>query len=59
MPIFDFQCTKCEAKEERLVKHSEIDNQVCQCSGEMIKCDSISRTNFVLKGNWYSTTKEY
>lgn len=61
MPIFDFICTKCEKKEERLVSRSEIDNQKCDCTedAQMIKSDQISRTNFSLKGVWFKTHKRY
>lgn len=61
MPIFDFICTKCGKTEERLVNRSELDSQKCSCGedSKMVKSDSISRTNFTLKGVWFKTHKQY
>ncbi len=61
MPIFEFECTACGKREDRLIKRSEIDEQTCSCEdhGKMIKTDLIQNTSFALKGRWFKTTKGY
>lgn len=54
MPIFDYICLKCNKKESRLIKRSEMDEQVCKCDNKskMEKLPTFG-SNFILKGNWY------
>lgn len=60
MPLFDFVCNTCNTIEERLVKHSEITEQVCKdCGKEMVKSEQVSKLNFALKGVWFKTHKRY
>lgn len=61
MPIYTFVCEKCNKKEDRLVKYSEIDNQICDCDKEskMLKSDEPNRTSFMLKGKWFKNTGSY
>lgn len=60
MPIFTFRCEKCEKIEDRTVKYSEIDDQVCSCqeSAKMLHQFNPSG-NFILKGVWYKNSKRY
>lgn len=60
MPIFDFVCSKCDNKEEKLVNRSEIDTQTCaKCEALLIKSENVSNTSFALKGMWFKTRGRY
>ena len=55
MPIYEYQCTKCNKKSEVMQKISDEPLTVCsECGGELKKL--ITSTSFVLKGDgWYVT----
>ncbi len=55
MPIYEYQCSKCEKVTEVLQKISDPPLQVCsECGGPVSKL--VSRTSFQLKGTgWYAT----
>lgn len=61
MPIFDFQCDKCDKKVEKIVslKESEIPIQ-CDCGkdGKLVK-QPVAPFNFSLKGNWFKNNGTY
>ena len=60
MPIFDFVCSKCSNKEEKLVNRSELDVQKCaECGELLIKSENFSNTSFALKGMWFKTRGRY
>lgn len=55
MPIYEYKCTSCGSKVEKLQKFSEAPLKVCEsCGGEMEKLWSLS--GFQFKGTgWYVT----
>lgn len=55
MPIYEYECLKCEKTFEFMQKFSDEPLKVCpECSGQLKKL--ISNTSFVLKGSgWYIT----
>ena len=62
MPIFEYQCDKCQKIEDKMVKFSEDEKEFeCECehNGILRKIDKIHATTFHLKGRWYKNTKSY
>lgn len=60
MPIFDFVCTECESREERLVSRDAVESQVCKsCKKPMVRSDDIYPMQFALKGVWFKSHKRY
>ena len=56
MPIYEYQCTKCEHKMEALQKMSEKPLLDCPACGEPGLSKLISAASFRLKGSgWYET----
>lgn len=55
MPIYEYQCTKCQDVVEVMQKFSDTPLTVCEkCGGELQK--QVSRSSFALKGTgWYTT----
>lgn len=55
MPIYEYECVKCNKNHEVMQKFSDAPLTTCsECGGEMKKL--ISNTSFVLKGTgWYVT----
>jgi putative FmdB family regulatory protein len=55
MPIYEYECLKCEKNHEIMQKFSDAPLSTCpDCGGRMKKL--ISNTSFVLKGSgWYVT----
>lgn len=55
MPIHDYKCVKCGKEEERLVKFSDAESQVCACEEEspMEIVNGTNPINFKLKGRWF------
>jgi len=55
MPIYEYQCTKCNQQFEIMQKMSDPPITTCgSCGGELKKL--ITNTSFVLKGSgWYVT----
>jgi putative FmdB family regulatory protein len=55
MPIYEYQCPKCEKVYEVMQKFSDPPETACpQCAGPVTKI--VSRTSFQLKGSgWYVT----
>jgi putative FmdB family regulatory protein len=55
MPIYEYQCTKCNEKFEVMQKITDAPLSECSsCGGELKKL--ITNTSFVLKGSgWYVT----
>jgi putative FmdB family regulatory protein len=62
MPLYTFQCDKCQTKEDVLKKVSEADTMVkcVKCDGEMHRIFDVSNTSFELKGpGWFKTDGKY
>tara|TARA_B110000858_G_scaffold197668_1_gene260176 strand:- start:1021 stop:1425 length:405 start_codon:yes stop_codon:yes gene_type:complete len=56
MPIYEYQCTKCEHKLEALQKMSEKPLLVCPACGKRGLSKLVSAASFRLKGGgWYET----
>ena len=56
MPIYEYQCTKCEHKMEALQKMSEKPLLDCPACGKPGLSKLISAASFRLKGSgWYET----
>lgn len=56
MPIYEYQCTKCDHKMEALQKMSEKPLLVCPSCGKRGLSKLISAASFRLKGGgWYET----
>jgi|TARA_Y100000287_G_C14200565_1_gene345141 putative FmdB family regulatory protein len=54
MPIYEFECTKCDEIVEILLGINEKAPKKCDCGGKLTKLISLS--SFQLKGDgWYST----
>lgn len=55
MPIYEYECTKCGARQEAWQKMSDKPLTTCEkCSGKLQKL--ISQSTFHLKGSgWYAT----
>ncbi len=55
MPIYEYKCSACGHRFEKLQSFSEGPVRTCpQCGGEVKKL--ISRSSFILKGSgWYAT----
>ena len=54
MPIYEFECTKCGKRSDRLQKMTDPNPPCAACSGETTKL--ISACNHELKGTgWYKT----
>ncbi len=61
MPIYSYKCLECENKEDRIVKWSNADEQVCKCKegAKMEREDIIHAPSFQLKGTWFKTRGTY
>ena len=56
MPIYEYQCNKCETKFEALLKSTESEPTKCEECGSKRIGRIMSQTSFVLKGSgWYKT----
>ena len=54
MPIYEFECSKCDDIQEILLGINEKAPKKCECGGKLKKLISLS--SFQLKGDgWYST----
>ncbi|NBU20846.1 zinc ribbon domain-containing protein [bacterium] len=55
MPLYEYQCEKCEKVHELMQKFSDSPLESCpDCQGKVSKL--MSRTSFALKGSgWYTT----
>jgi len=54
MPIYEFECSKCDDIQEILLGINEKPPKKCECGGKLKKLISLS--SFQLKGDgWYST----
>ena len=55
MPLYEYQCEKCEKVHEMMQKFSDPPLENCpECQGKVSKL--MSRTSFALKGaGWYTT----
>lgn len=59
MPIYAYTCDKCNKSEDRLVRLSQKDSQICEdCQSEMHE-EFPDQMNFILKGSWYKNNKSY
>lgn len=60
MPIFDFQCSKCNKRVEKIVSLKESEKEIdCDCGkGKLVK-QAVSPFNFSLKGNWFKNNGTY
>ena len=58
MPIFDFSCTKCGTKFEKLVRSHKVipPCQVEGCDGVCKRAGVSQNTGFVLKGGGWAST---
>ena len=61
MPIFDFQCNKCDNREEKLVSSSIIETPCPKCTqGTMYKQHTPTATPTIFKGKgWFKTSGQY
>ena len=60
MPLYDFQCEKCNQILEIKLPLSDLDKkQFCTCEEGAELKQLISRTGLNFVGSWYTTTKEY
>lgn len=59
--IYEYKCEKCGTVEDRIVSSSTMNEQKCKSceDAKMNRVEKIHSTSFVLKGNWYKTTKQY
>jgi len=59
VPLFDYECNKCEHIFERIVSLKDADSQTCP------KCDHTAQRKLTtsvglkFKGNWYTNNKSY
>lgn len=44
--VFDYKCLACGLEEERYVKQEEMEEQKCECGGEMKRLPAATRTNW-------------
>ena len=61
MPIFDFQCDKCNKTVEKIVSLKDSETPLnCDCDkkGKLFK-KPVSQFNFSLKGNWFKNNGTY
>jgi len=58
MPIFEYKCKECDLIEEHIISSSNPPEIKCDKGHNMEKLFP-TKTSFVLKGNWYKTTKSY
>jgi len=62
MPIFDYQCEKCEKVVEKIVTFADADKDFpCDCKkgAKLKKVTKANKFNFALKGRWFKTTGGY
>jgi predicted nucleic acid-binding Zn ribbon protein len=60
MPLFTFKCEKCEKIEDRIVKHNDVNEQICSCDEQSkMKQEFNPSCNFILKGSWFKNSKSY
>lgn len=60
MPIYSYKCSTCGKEEDRLVKFSNADEQLCGCSEGVVidREQKIYAPSFHLKGSgWYNKGK--
>tara|TARA_B100000575_G_scaffold31411_1_gene21128 strand:- start:219 stop:494 length:276 start_codon:yes stop_codon:yes gene_type:complete len=56
MPIYEFQCTKCNKKFEKILPISSNESVYCDCSKDAEAKKVISAPSFRLSGKgWYET----
>ena len=56
MPIYEYRCEACGAREEAMQKMSDAPLTLCAACGQEALQRLMSRTSFVLKGSgWYAT----
>lgn len=56
--LYNFECKKCEKKEERLVKMADAEAQNCECGEHMDRVMDYS-TTVQFKGRWMKTAGSY
>lgn len=64
MPIFKYDCDKCEKSVDKLVTRTQADDGTtfeCDCEekGTLVKSDDLSAPALRFKGQWFSTTRSY
>lgn len=64
MPIFQYQCDKCEKLDDKLVSRAEVDSDAefpCDCKkkGTLKRTNTISASALRFKGRWFGTTGGY
>ena len=56
MPIYDFQCTSCNFKDELLRKSSDVSSIICPKCSQATFSKMLSAPSFQLSGSgWYAT----
>lgn len=56
MPMYDYSCTTCEIVVERIVYHSDMDEQYCECGEKLIRAEMSLTGKPVFKGTGYYET---
>ena len=64
MPIFEYQCNKCELKQDKLVSRKDVDEDKtfecnCENKGTMTRSEVVNAATLRFKGNWFGTTGRY
>ena len=61
MPIYVYQCPKCNEKDNRIVPMSESEKEFScpACLVPMHKIFDVSGISHEFKGNWFKTTGKY
>ena len=56
MPIYEFECSKCNKRFEKIISMSNSDNITCDCSSNAVAKKVVSAPSFRLSGKgWYET----
>lgn len=56
MPIYEFECSKCNKRFEKIISISNSDQITCDCSPNAVAKKVVSAPSFRLSGKgWYET----
>lgn len=56
MPIYEFECSKCNKRFEKIISISNSDKITCDCSPDAVAKKVVSAPSFRLSGKgWYET----
>ena len=56
MPIYEFECSKCNKRFEKIISISNSDKITCDCSPNAVAKKVVSAPSFRLSGKgWYET----